>query len=95
VRSVAIGVPEAGDVALARSTQRLLNALTSPCGTPAPAGPVADSIVERMAGSGPLVAGTRLVRAGAHRSPATPWLLAAGLALLLLEWMARRRMVRS
>lgn len=95
VRSVAIGVPEAGDVALARSTQRLLNALTLPCGTPAPAGPVADSIVEHVAGSGPLVAGTRLVRAGAHRSPATPWLLAAGLALLLLEWMARRRMVRA
>ena len=95
IRSVAVGVPEAGDVALARSTQRLLNALTSPCGTPAPAGPVADSIVERVAGSGPLVAGTRLVRASAHRSPATPWLLAAGLALLLLEWMARRRMVRA
>jgi hypothetical protein len=94
-RSVAIGVPEAGDVALARSTQRLLNVLTSPCGTTAPAGPVADSIVERVAGSGPLVAGTRLVRAGAHRSPATPWLLAAGLALLMLEWMARRRMVRA
>lgn len=95
VRSVAIGVPEAGDVALARSTQRLLNALTSPCGTPTPAGPVADSIVARVAGNGPLVAGTRLVRAGASHSAATPWLLGAGLVLLLLEWMARRRMVRA
>ena len=95
VRSVAIGVPEAGDVALARSTQRLLNDLTSPCGAPASSGPVADSIVERVAGRGPLVAGTQLVRAGAHRSPAAPWLLAAGLALLLLEWVARRRMVRA
>ena len=95
VRSVAIGVPEAGDVTLARSTQRLLNALTAPCGTPGPAGPVADSIVGRVSGSGPLVAGTRLVRAGVSHSAATPWLLAAGLALLLLEWMARRRMVRA
>ena len=95
IRSVAIGMPEAGDVALARSTQRLLNALTSPCGAPGPSGAVADSIIDRVAGSGPLVAGTRLMRAGSHRSPATPWLLAAGLALLLLEWMARRRMVRA
>lgn len=95
VRSVAVGVPDVGDVALARSTQRLLSALTVPCGAPASSGAVPDSVVERVAGNGPLVAGTRLVRAGAHRSPATPWLLAAGLALLLLEWWARSRMVRT
>jgi hypothetical protein len=28
-------------------------------------------------------------------SPATPWLLAAGLALLLIEWLVRARVVRS
>ncbi|HUF30695.1 MAG TPA: BatA domain-containing protein [Gemmatimonadaceae bacterium] len=94
VRSVAVGVPEAGDVALARSTQRLVRALTASCGAPAPAGPVSDSIVRQVAGTGPLVAGTRLLRAGTTESAATPWLLSAGLALLLLEWLARRRMVR-
>jgi hypothetical protein len=95
VREVAIGVPAAGDVALSTSTQRLLHALTGRCGAPARLGPVADTLVRQLAGGGGLVSGTRLVRAGAQMSPATPWLLAAGLALLLIEWLVRARVVRS
>jgi hypothetical protein len=95
LRHVGVGIPEAGDVALAPSTQRLVRALTDPCGAATILGPVADSLVERLAGSGGLVAGARVVRAGAATSPATPWLLAAALALLLIEWAVRERVVRS
>jgi hypothetical protein len=94
VRRVAIGMPAAGDVALRPSTQHLLRALTGPCGAPARLGPVPDTLVRRLAGSGGLVSGTRVVRAGVQVSPATPWLLLAGLALLALEWLVRNRMVR-
>jgi hypothetical protein len=91
VREVVIGVPRAGDVALSAAAQRLVRALTGPCGAPDRLGPVADSLVAKLAGDGALVSGTRLVRAGVQTSRATPWLLAAGLALLLVEWMLRRR----
>lgn len=91
VREVVIGVPRAGDVALSAAAQRLVRAMTGPCGAPDRLGPVADSLVATLAGDGTLVSGTRLVRAGLQASYATPWLLAAGLALLLVEWMLRRR----
>lgn len=91
VRAVVVGVPRAGDVALTAAAQRLLRALTGPCGVPDRLGPVTDSLVAKITGDGELVSGTQLVRAGVPTSRATPWLLAVGLALLLVEWMLRRR----
>ena len=95
VREVAIGVPTAGDVALGTSTQRLVRALTLPCGAPVRLGPVSDTLVRQLAGAGGLVSGTLVIRAGAPASPATPWLLAAGVVLLLIEWLARGRLARA
>jgi hypothetical protein len=91
VRHVGIGVPEAGDAALAPATQRLVRALAAPCGDAARIAPVHDSLVRRLAGAGGAVPGRRLVRAGPATSPATPWLLAAGIVLLLVEMLVRDR----
>lgn len=91
VRAVGIGVPEAGDVALARSTQRLVRSLAAPCDGTVQPRPVADSLVRRLAGAGPLAAAGSLARAGAGESAATPWLLGAALVLLAAEWILRRR----
>jgi len=41
-----------------------------------------------------MVAGAQVVRAGASTSRATPWLIAAALALLLIEMLVRSRRVR-
>jgi hypothetical protein len=95
VRKVEVGVPEAGDVVLAASTQRVLRALTAPCGMPGRLGPVADSLVARLAGADGMVAGSQVVRAGAATSRATPWLIVAALVLLLIEMLVRRRRVSS
>ena len=94
VRHVGVGIPEAGDVALAASTQRLVGRLAAPCVAAPAAGTVPDSLVRRLAGSGGAVAGVRLVRAGPTVSAATPWLIAAAIGLLLIEWLARARMAR-
>jgi hypothetical protein len=91
IRDVAIGIPRAGDVALASSTQRLVRALIAPCGAPSALGPVADSLVRQLEGSGGTAPATRLVRAGVSVSPAAPWLLGAAILLLVAELVVRRR----
>ena len=91
LREVGIGIPPVGDVALAFSTQRLVRAIARPCGAAAPLGPVSDSLVRQLAGTGGPVASMRIVRAGVTVSPATPWLLGAGILLLLIEWALRTR----
>jgi hypothetical protein len=90
-RSVGVGVPAAGDAALSAGAQRIAAALTAPCGAPGSSALVPDSLVRRLAGSGGSVPGRALVRAGASTAPATPWLLAAALVLLLGEWLLRGR----
>jgi hypothetical protein len=91
VRHVGVGLPGVGDVALGPSTQELVQALVAPCGVQAHRGPVPDSLVRRLAGSGGRVAGAGIVRAGPSTSPATPWLLGAAIGLLLIEWLVRGR----
>ncbi|HSJ64730.1 MAG TPA: BatA domain-containing protein [Gemmatimonadaceae bacterium] len=91
VRHVGIGIPEAGDAALAPATLRLVRALAAACGDPGRTAPVHDSLVRHLVGAGGAVPGRRLVRAGPATSPATPWLLAAGIVLLLVEIVVRDR----
>lgn len=91
VRSVGVGIPPAGDAALSAGAQRIAAALTGPCGAVGNSALVPDSLVRRLAGSGGAVPGRRLVRAGASTAPATPWLIAAALALLVGEWLLRDR----
>jgi hypothetical protein len=92
VRSVAVPVTPVGDLALRASLRNAALAIAAPCGgAPAPVAPLADSLVRRLAGEGPLAAARALRRGRATRSAATPWLLAGALALVAVEPLVRRR----
>lgn len=90
IRTAAITVPTAGDITLRPAFQQVLRTLMRPCSR-AHAAPIADSTRALLAGDGPFARAGAL-RASSSRSPATPWLLGAALALLLLaEPLLRRR----
>jgi len=92
VRDVAIPLPRAGDLALRESTRRLVAALTAPCGGGRGApGYAPDSALAQLRGSGPLVATRALETRTATSGRLATWLLAAALALLLLEPLVRRQ----
>lgn len=95
VRDVAIALPRAGDVALRESTRRLVAALSSPCGQSALAGPVSDTTLAQLRGSGPLVATRALDARSSSRSRLAAGLLIAALALLLIEPLLRRQRAAS
>lgn len=88
VRTAAVTLPVAGDLTLRPGFLRALRSLVRPCGSARPA-PASDTVRALLAGSGPL-ANAASMRRDASRSAATPWLLAAALALLLLEPLLRR-----
>ena len=88
IRTAAVPLPVAGDVTLRPGFQRALRELLQVCAQPAPAA-MPDSVRAALAGAGPLATASAL-RKDATRAPATPWLLGAALALLLLEPLVRR-----
>ena len=88
IRTAAVPLPVAGDVTLRPGFQRALRELLRPCAQPAPA-VMPDSVRAALAGTGPLATASAL-RGDETRAPATPWLLGAALALLLLEPLLRR-----
>ncbi|MDQ2931998.1 MAG: BatA domain-containing protein [Gemmatimonadota bacterium] len=90
VRDVAIPLPSRGDLALREGTRRLVAALTRQCGAVVPPSNVSDSTLDMLRGSGPLVATRALESRTASPGHLTTWLLAAALALFLLEPLLRR-----
>ncbi len=93
VRDVAIPIPSRGDLALRESTRRLVTALTRQCGAAVSPSNVSDSTLNMLRGTGPLVATRALESRTASPGHRTTWLLAAALALLLLEPLLRRQRV--
>ncbi|MBA2683569.1 MAG: BatA domain-containing protein [Gemmatimonadaceae bacterium] len=91
VRDIAIPLPRAGDLALRESTRRLVAALTSPCAGIAGGAPASDSALAQLRGTGPLVATRALARERASSGHLATWLLAAAVALLLIEPLLRRQ----
>ena len=91
IRTAAVALPVAGDVTLRPGFQRALRDLLRPCAQHVPA-VMPDSMRAALAGTGPLATASGL-RADATRARATPWLLGAALALLLLEPLLRRTSV--
>lgn len=90
IRTAAMTMPVGGDVTLRPAFQAALRSLMHRCSSAHPA-PIADSTRALLAGTGALARAGAL-RARSSRSPATPWLLGAALALLLLvEPLLRRR----
>ncbi len=96
VRTVAVAVPQVGDVALGDAFRALLPALLGPCGVPRDATPLAAADAARLAWRGPLLAAAPLreTPGGARDVPGAA-LLAAAAALLLLELPLRRVLRRD
>lgn len=91
VRDVAIPIPSRGDLALRESTRRLVALLAAPCVGIASSVPASESALAALRGSGPLVATRALESRTASPGHLTTWLLAAALALVLLEPLFRRQ----
>lgn len=92
IRDVAIDVDPASDAPLRPEFRRLTTALLAPCfgAGVLDARPAADSMLARLAGVGRLASTDDFRSASGERSPWTSWLFGAALALLALEWAARR-----
>ena len=91
LRTVAIGVPRVGDVALRPALRELVAALAVPCGGARDLAPIAADERRALAGEGPLLATAALQPARGERSPLVPWLLGAAIALALIELPVRAR----
>ena len=89
-RDVAIGVSPRGDLVLRRSFGRFVQALTAPCESLAGSLAADSGAVASLAGTGPLAAHDAIAAASTVNTPLVPWLLAAALALALLELYVRR-----
>ena len=91
LRTVAIGVPRVGDVALRPALRDLVRALAVPCGGARDLAPMPDDERTALAGGGRLLATSALQPARGERSPLVPWLLATAIALALVELPIRAR----
>ena len=90
IRDVAVLVDPASDVTLRAPFRAFSRALLAPCGGDRAYAPVDSTTLRRLAGSGPL-APARIFRGTADESSRfTPWLLALGALLLLVELAVRR-----
>lgn len=90
VRHVAVLFDPESDVTLREPFRRFATALLAPCGGARSTRRVTDSALVRISGSGPLAAAGAFRATEGNASPVTPWLLAAGALLLLVELAARR-----
>ncbi|MGZ9194740.1 MAG: BatA domain-containing protein [Gemmatirosa sp.] len=96
VRSVAVVVPQVGDVALGDAFRALLPALLAPCGDARDLAPLPVGDAARLAGVGPLLAAAPLrATPGGPRDVLGAARLAAAAALLLLELPLRRVLRRD
>ena len=89
IRDVSVLVDPASDVALRPSFVHFVAALVAPCGGARATTPSADAM-RLVAGAGPLAATDALRGRESSTSPVTPWLVALGVLLLLVELVARR-----
>src|SRR6185312_11933888 len=89
IRDVSVLVDPASDVVLRPSFVRFVAALVAPCGGARTTAPSTDAM-RLVAGAGPLAAAAALRGRESSTSPVTPWLVALGVLLLLVELVARR-----
>ena len=94
VRDVAVIVDPASDVTLRQPFRDFSRALLAPCGGARTFAPVDSAVLSRLEGAGPLATARNFRGAGDEASRFTPWLLALGAVLLLVE-LALRRSVRT
>ena len=91
IRTVGVGLPATGDVALQPSFAAVARELLAPCGGARPAGAAsADSTYRSLARSGAAALAPSLLATGGN-SPLAAWLVAAALLVLVAEWWVRSR----
>jgi hypothetical protein len=98
IRTVAVGLPTAGDLPLRHSFQRAVRGLLAPCESGS-SGALADAAtVARLwgsgpmaRGSGPMARGSALATGGDRPTPLVPWLLALAVVGALAELFVRAR----
>lgn len=93
MRTVGIGVPEAGDLPLTTAFQRIVNGLSGTCaGSRTSVGAPLDSArVAALAGTPRMARGSALANGAERPTPIAPWLLSLALACALTELLVRRR----
>jgi aerotolerance regulator-like protein len=94
VRTIGVGVPNAGDVTLQPAFMAVAHALLAPCDGSNVSAAVADSTAGLFARPGPAAPAAAL-RPDDDRSPLAPWLLGGALLLLIGELFARRGSVET
>lgn len=90
IRDVAITVPTRGDVMLRPAFGHFLRALGAPCESVAGGPALGDAELRAFAGTGALAAQSAIKPPDTVATPLVPWLIAAALALALLELLVRR-----
>ncbi len=95
IRDVAFDFPSAGDAPLRESARRLLAFVATACEKGEARTELDAMQLNSLRGAGALLATSAVARPGLARSQATPWLLAAGALLLILELGVRRRAVAT
>jgi hypothetical protein len=94
LRTVGVGVPEAGDVTLTVEGRRTIASLVAPCDAPRPTLDAATiAALERAPAALPLAARAALVTT--ERSRWAPWLVGAAVLLALLEPLLRGRLAAT
>jgi hypothetical protein len=91
IRTVAVGLPTAGDLPLRHSFQRAVRGLLAPCGSSSSDAPADAATVARLEGRGPLARGNALARGGDRPTALVPWLLALAVGCALAELFVRAR----
>ena len=91
VRSVAIPVASAGDLAIRRDFIQFVAALTRPCAQATASIPADPSQVARLVGTGGLAPREAFQPRTDSRSSLAPWLLVLAIATVIGELFARRR----
>jgi hypothetical protein len=90
-RLVSISFPSAGDVMLRPEFIRFRELLASPCGGARDAAPLPREFVAALAGRAGLAPVGLIEPRVTRMTPPVPWLLAAALAMALLELLVRRK----
>ena len=91
IRSVAIDVPFAGDLAIRSDFVRLAAALSSDCAVHRAVRPASEEILKGLAGSGPLAAHDKFQARSDVRSTLAPYLMALAIVAAIAELFVRRR----
>jgi hypothetical protein len=90
IREVGILVDASSDLALRAPFRRFVEQLLAPCGGTRAPTPASATDISALAGHGVLASAASFRGSDVERSPATPWLLALGAAMLVAELALRR-----